>query len=591
LESMKVSSRLTISLVLALITLTAFWPVLHAGFLNYDDDEYVTDNPQVPAGLTIEGAKWAFTTPHSMNWHPLTWLSHMADVELFGLNPRGHHLINLLFHAANTVLLFLLLVRMTGSVWRSGFVAALFGMHPLHVESVAWVSERKDVLSTLFWILATWAYIRYAEVPRLRRYIPVFLLMALGLLSKPMLVTLPFVFLLLDYWPLQRLSFGKKDTGKPSLPLWKLVVEKTPLFAMAAASSAVTYIVQQKGGAVSSFEAVPFGARVANALVAYVGYIGKMVWPAKLAVLYPHPGTTLPVWKAVAAGVVLALITFLAVVPARRRRYMAVGWLWYLGTLVPMIGLVQVGGQAMADRYTYVPLIGLFVMIAWGMNDGATRRQGDKATPTPPYPHTPILTALALIVLGALMAKTWVQAGYWRDSITLFRHTIAVTGPNYVAHYNLGCALVAHYNLGCALGEKGRLEEAVEHYRESIRVTPGYPRAHYNLAGTLRDQGKLDEAAAEYREAIRLDPEYAEAYHNLGNLLDDQKKGDEALAMYLEAVRLNPTLAEVHNNLAIKYYFEGEYVKAWEEVRLTRKYGVEPHAEFIEALSGKMPEP
>jgi hypothetical protein len=360
-----------------------------------------------------------------------------------------------------------------------------------------------------------------------------------------------------------------------------LLLEKAPLFILAAASSAVTYIVQQKGGAVSSFEAVPFGARVANALVAYVGYIGKMVWPAKLAVLYPHPGTTLPVWKAVAAGVVLALITFLAVVPARRRRYMAVGWLWYLGTLVPMIGLVQVGGQAMADRYTYVPLIGLFVMIAWGMNDGATRRLPHPHTPIPPYPHTPILTALALIVLGALMAKTWFQAAIWRDSITLFRHTIAVTGPNYVAHYNLGCAL----------GEKGKLDEAIEHYRESIRVTPGYPRAHYNLAGTLRDQGKLDEAAAEYREAIRLDPKYAEAYHNLGNLLDDQKKGDEALAMYLEAVRLNPALAEVHNNLAIKYYFKGEYAKAWEEVRLTRKYGVEPHAEFIKALCAKMPEP
>ncbi len=341
-------------------TLGAFWQVLDCGFVNYDDITYV-GSPHVQSGLTVDNIKWAFKAIHCGNWHPLTSISHMLDCQIYGLNPRWHHLTNLLLHIANTVLLFLVLVRMTGLPWRSAFVAGLFAVHPLHVESVAWVAERKDVLSTFFWMLTMYAYVRYVEHPRLTSYAPVLVFLALGLMAKPMLVTLPFVLLLLDYWPLGRFASGKKQAW----PGWRLILEKAPLYMLAAASSVVTYLVQQKGGAMISFAQASFSARAANAVLSYGKYLWKTIWPTGLAVFYPYPADPAAAWKVGGTALVLVCISALVIFAARRRPYLATGWLWYLGTLVPVIGLVQVGEQAMADRYTYIPLIGLFIMVAW----------------------------------------------------------------------------------------------------------------------------------------------------------------------------------------------------------------------------------
>ena len=370
-----------VCLFLIITTFAVYWQVHNHDFINLDDDLYITENDQVQKGLSRESVVWAFTTTHAANWHPLTWLSHMVDFQLYGLNPKGHHLTNVFFHLLNTLLLFFVLQRMTGALWRSGFVAALFALHPLHVESVAWVAERKDVLSTLFWLLTIWAYTWYVERPRRTRYLLTLLTFTLGLMAKPMLVTLPFVLLLLDYWPLGRFQVGQLDTalsapGQASLStrsVWsqtlRLIWEKAPFFALAAASSIVTFLVQKGGGAVRPWERFPITIRIANGLVSYVKYMGKMIWPSDLAVFYPHPGASLPIWQAVAAGLLLLSISIAAIRLAKNHPYLAVGWLWYLGTLVPIIGFVQVGGQALADRYTYVSLIGLFIIIAWGVSD------------------------------------------------------------------------------------------------------------------------------------------------------------------------------------------------------------------------------
>ena len=588
------------SVIVALLILAVagiYWQVLGHEFTNYDDDDYVTENPLVQAGLTAASVKWAFTTSHACNWHPLTWLSHMLDAELFGMNPTGHHLTSLLLHLANTILLFLLFAGMTGSVWKSGFVAALFGIHPLHVESVAWVAERKDVLSTLFWILTMWAYVRYAESPNVKRYLPVLILFALGLTAKPMLVTLPFVLLLLDYRPLGRLIQEKSKSRKRGWAGWKLVWEKAPLFALAAASSAVTYIVQQRGGAMSSSERIALGDRAANALVSYATYLIKMLWPSKLAAIYPHPRGALPAWEVIGAAVALILISA-AVFRARRPRpYLAVGWLWYVGTLVPVIGLVQVGWQARADRYTYVPLIGIFIMLAWvvgeretgGRSETGKRRKGETATPILPHAHTPILSAaaiLAIVAIVALMTCSWFQIGYWKNSIALFEHAVKVTRNNDVAHNNLGWAL----------GEVGRLDEAIEQYNEALRIFPDYvdakgnlanalakrgssgeaerlysemlrlnPRdekAHFNLGQMLAKEGRTDEAIAEFRQAIETKPEFAEAHYESGRQLRKQGKLDEAAAEYQETIRLKPDFSEAHDNLANIYFAQRKIAQA-----------------------------
>ena len=599
----------SIGLCLIMVILAVFWPVKNYEFINFDDDLYVTDNPYVKAGLTLKSVIWAFTTMHANNWHPLTWLSHMLDRELYGLNPGGHHLTNLLFHIGNTLLLFLVLKRMTGALWRSSFVAALFALHPLHVESVAWVAERKDVLSTLFWILTMWAYFWYTEQPRLDRYLLVLLLFALGLLSKPMLVTLPFILLLLDYWPLGRFQFGQLNghhnphSSKSISPCnqrsltFRLVLEKAPFFALSAVSSFLTFFAQQKGGAVKSFELFSFGNRIGNALVSYVNYIGKMIWPHHLALLYPHPGA-LPIWQVIGASLLLVCVSVVAIRSARRHPYLMVGWLWYLGTLVPVIGLVQVGMQAMADRYTYVPLIGLFVMIAWGIPN-ILLRLGCRRI---------VLAILADLLLLTLTAIAMLQVKHWHNSVTLFKHSLKVTVDNYIIHNNLGIALaargkdeeaIAHYvealrikpyfveahnNFGNALVRQGKYREAIYHYAECLRIMPDLAKAHSNLGVALSRQGRYQEAIVHYEEALRIKPDYADAHYNLGNALALQGKYQEAIAHFAEALRIIPDFAEVHFSRGWVYLMIGNRGLAMEEYEVLKRI----HPDLANALSQKM---
>ena len=564
----------SICLFLIVAISAVFWQVRNHEFLNYDDKAYVTENSHVRAGLTLKGIIWAFTTTDADNWHPLTWLSHMLDYQLYGLNPAGHHLTSLLFHIVNTLLLFLVFKRMTGALWGSGFIAALFALHPLHVESVAWVAERKDVLSTFFWILTIWTYVRYTEQPRLNRYMLVLLSFALGLMAKPMLVTLPFVLLLVDYWPLGRLQFGprsgrhrlntsrSKGTSDQRSFALRLVLEKVPLFVLAAVSSFLTFFVQRSGGAVAPLELVPLENRVANALVSYVSYIGKMIWPHRLAVFYPYPDT-FPIWHVAGAGLLLGAVSFLAILGARRRPYLMVGWLWYLGTLVPVIGLVQVGLQAMADRYTYVPFIGLFIMVAMGVPDilSGWRYRGI------------VMAISGGLLLAIFMAITWLQVQYWQNGVTLFEHALEVTPNNPLSQSSLGAALadqgktqeaIAHYtealrikpynaevhnNLGAALIQQGKIQEAIIHYTEALRINPEYVEAHYNLGNALARQGNTQEAIVHYTEVLRIKPDDADAHNNLGNALSEQGKIEEAIAHYTEALRIVPHDVMVHNNL------------------------------------------
>jgi hypothetical protein len=435
----------------------------------------------------------------------------MLDFELYGLNAGGYHLTNLLLHIANVLLFFFMLKRMTGALWRSGFVAVLFALHPLHVESVAWVTERKDVLSTFFWVLTFWVYVRYVEHPSPSRYLLGLVTFTLGLMAKPMLITLPFVLLLFDYWPLGRFDYGHDcvesdphtceymNLSRKRLPVLLLLREKVPFFIIAGVFSVVTFLAQQSIGAVRSLDKFPIESRIANALVSYVSYIGKMFWPHHLAIPYPHPLGSLPMWKALGAGILLTTLSILVIGKAARYRYLIVGWLWYLATLFPVIGLVQVGSQAMADRFTYVPLIGLFMMVAWGVPELVKT-----------WRHRQIVLGIsASILLFALMICTWLQVGYWKNSITLFTHVVNVTANNSVAHYSLGLAL----------GKEGRLEESIRHSSEALRINPEDADTHMNLGVVLAMQGKLEQAVVHFNEALRLDPDYTEARDNLEKVL------------------------------------------------------------------------
>jgi tetratricopeptide (TPR) repeat protein len=509
-----VSRLVLLSLALVVLVGAAYRPVAGNGFVDYDDPAYVTDNPHVRSGLTFETVAWAFRTGAQSNWHPLTWLSHALDCEVFGLAPSGHHLVSVGLHALNAVLLLLALHLMTGALWRSAMVAALFALHPLHVESVAWAAERKDVLSTLFWMLTLLAYARHVARPTTATRVLVPVLFALGLMAKPMLVTLPFVLLLLDFWPLRRWGGGTRW-----IPPFRLVSEKLPLFALAAVSSAVTFVVQQRGGAVTALDVLPFWARLTNAVVAYVTYLARTFWPAGLGVLYPL-SASLPAWKVAGACAVLAAITAAVLAVARRAPYLFTGWLWYVGTLVPVIGVVQVGMQSSADRYTYVPLVGVFVMLAWGAPDllGAWR-----------YGRPALGSAAALAVLGASIL-TWRQVGYWRDSVTLFEHTLAVTADNYIVQNNLGGALT----------REGRLDEAITHLEEARRIRPDHAPALSNLGVALQGKGRIGEAIVLYREALKVNPSHVEAWLNLGNALGKTGDVDGAIVAFREAERLEP---------------------------------------------------
>ena len=509
--------------LLAIVTLSIYWQVRNYDFVNYDDNVYVTDNPDIKSGLTLQSIRWAFATPVARNWHPLTLLSLTLDYQLFGQNPGAFHMTNVVIHIASALLLFLLLKAMTGCMWRSAFVAALFALHPLHVESVAWISERKDVLSTFFWILTMAAYLRYTRKPGLKRYILLLLTFVLGLLSKAMLVTLPFTLLLLDYWPLKRLQFTR---GK----LMGLIKEKLPLFILSAVFCVITFMAQRVGGTMRSLETIPINARIANALISYVKYIQKMFVPAELAALYPHPGGRLPISEAAIAGLILIVISVLVIRYAKRLPYLAFGWLWYIGTLVPVIGIVQVGAQAMADRYTYVPLTGIFVIIAWALPDILSRWR---------YRNIVLAPAGALII-AALTALTWIQTGYWQNSITLFERTLAVTRNNYTAHNNLATAL----------DEAGRSSEAIEHYQKTLKLNPNYVKARYNLGNAYQNLGKFDQAIEQWSRVLRLDPRNTGAHNNLGVVLARQGKYDQAIEHYQKVIQLAPGDTIAKNNLA-----------------------------------------
>lgn len=525
-----------IALLLIIITLAAFWRVFYCDFLNYDDNYYVTENTWIKDGITSSSIKWAFTTGYQSNWHPLTWISHMVDYQLFGLSPVGHHAMNLLLHMLSVLVLFAILTKTTRFPWRSAFVAVLFAIHPLHVESVAWVAERKDVLSGLFWMLTMWAYVWYAERPSTRRYLPVILFFALGLMSKPVLVTLPFALLLLDYWPLSRL-FPSKDGFRARCVGWrKAIVEKAPLFILALVSSVVTYIVQQRGQAVSSLAILPFATRLENAFVSYLRYMYKAVCPHSLAIFYPYPKDGLPVWLAVLSIFVLLVLTVLAFRLSCRKRYVIVGWLWFLGTLVPMLGIVQVGAQAMADRYTYIPLIGLFIIVAWGIPDMLTpikRRGSDWKIARVALP---VVACLILVILGW---RTWVQVGYWKNSETVFQHALKVTRDNYIAHNNLGLVLV----------EKGKVKEAYEHFNLAIQAEPAFTGSYLNLGVLLAEQGLDNEAATVLSQALELEPENADILANLGAVLARQGKIAEARSLLRKALELAPDLTVARENL------------------------------------------
>jgi protein O-mannosyl-transferase len=532
-----------ICLLLSLVTLAVFLPVARHEFINYDDPDYVTRNAMVLNGLSWHGAVWAFTSGAAGNWHPFTWLSHMLDVQLFGLWAGGHHLINVLFHIANTLALFLILNGMTRALWRSALVAALFALHPLHVESVAWVSERKDVLSAFFFLLTLWAYTRYAQslrsAARSTLHAPAFYALALffftlGLMSKPMLVTLPFVLLLLDYWPLGRIQVSSPFVIRH---LSSLIREKLPFFALAMASSIVTFVVQQKGGAVASAEQLPVPLRLANALVAYFRYLGKAVWPDHLAVFYPHPGYW-PWWQVVGAALVLGAMSTLVIAVGRRQPALLVGWLWFVGMLVPVIGLVQVGLQSMADRYSYLPLIGLFILLVWAVPEGWLNRKAF------------VFGTAALLAAGA--AATFQQVRVWRTAESLFRHATAVTQKNYLAYHNLGSALA----------RMDQADEATRCFEMALAIRSNYPDAQYDLGVIAARRGEWDEAVARYRAALQLKPKFPEAHNNLGNVLSELGRKDEAARHFAAAVQFKPDFPEALNNLANVEAAQGNLAEA-----------------------------
>jgi protein O-mannosyl-transferase len=624
------NSKLTVPGVCIFLTVAVFLifgQTLWHGFVNFDDDEYVYENPHLIKGFTVTGILWAFIHSHSNNWHPLTWLSHMLDCQLYGLNAGGHHLTNVLLHTATVILLFLVLRQMTKTLWPSALVAAVFAIHPLRVESVAWVAERKDVLSGLFFMLTLLMYARYVEKSKVQSpkskvfYGLMLFFFTLGLMSKPMLVTLPFVLLLLDYWPLAR--FSSTDNHSPLKPAeerspngvlppqfsitLRLLVEKLPFLALSIASSVVTVFAQWE--AVAPVEKLPIASRICNVPVTYITFLEQMVYPARLAVFYPYSNEKL-IWNATLALVLLAGISAQVFAWRRVRPYLLVGWMWYLGMLVPVIGLVQVGGQAHADRYTYLPLIGVFIMLTWAAADLFSSWR---------Y-HRQVLGAGALVVIVALMVCAWNQTSYWRNSESLWIHTLACTSGNYTAYNNLGHAIAsrgrfaeateyfqkaleinrdgakaynnwgtilleqrrfteagelfqktiqikpdfaeAHNNLGTVLANQGRPAEAIPHFQEALKIKPDYAKAHYNWGTVLVDQGRPAEAIPHFQTALEIKPDYPEAHYNLGIALEQTGKFNEVIGHYEQALKIKPDYAEAHYRLALALKDQGRFESA-----------------------------
>jgi tetratricopeptide (TPR) repeat protein len=558
------------------ITWLVFGQTLGHGFINYDDPVYVYENPVVTSGLTLHGIGWAFTHSHGANWHPLTWISHMLDCQFYGLKAGGHHFTNVLLHTIAMLLLFLLLVQMTGALWRSAFVAAVFAIHPLHVESVAWVAERKDVLSGVFFMLTLMAYVRYARGPSLGRYATMLALFACGLMAKPMLVTIPFILLLLDYWPLGR--FAQSSPMKAKAVRWRLILEKVPLLALSIASCIATLIVQRE--ALNSFDQLPLALRINNALVSCLTYIWQLIWPVNLTVYYPHHH--LPFWEIALAVMLLITITVVAAAWPRKYPYFITGWLWYLVMLVPVIGVIQVGSQAHADRYTYLPQIGLCFALTWMVADLLRTWRSRRA----------ILGAGATITIVALALSAWQQTSYWHDSESLWAHTLAVNSNNDIAHNNVGNAALqkgqideailhyqrvletrpgytetnrrnAYYNLGNALLRKNKIDEAIANYRKALEGHSEYePEAHNGLGIALLRKGEVDEAIFHFEKFVQLRPDHAEAYYNLGNALLQKGLVDDAVAHYEKALKLNPILAKAESNLGNALLHKGQIDEA-----------------------------
>jgi tetratricopeptide (TPR) repeat protein len=590
--------RFVLTLLLIVIVLSLYSQTSHFAFLNYDDGMYVLQNPHVRSGLTWSTFTWAMTSTYA-NWHPVTWLSHALDYELFRLNPGGHHFVNVLLHALNAVLLFWLLARATGRLGASFVVAALFAVHPLNVESVAWIAERKNVLSTTFFLMTLGAYGWYALKPGIKRYLPIIVVFALGLASKSMLVTLPFVLLLLDYWPLERLGPHKSAGGLhfSRATTQQLFLEKIPLFLLSAADCAVTLVAQHKAGAVTTFQRFPFGVRLENAIYSYAAYLWKTIWPVHLANIYPHPGNTLAGWKVATAAALLMIATAMFF-KWRSSRYLIVGWLYFLGTLVPVIGLVQVGDQAMADRYTYVPLIGIFVIAVWGAAEISAR------TSIKSY----LAPAVSIIMLGALSIATYIQIGYWKDSVTLWSHTLAETHDNFAAENGLGGALLqagrpdeafnhfqraasiapddplSHADMGTYLHQHGRLQEAIKQYEAAIQLTnnPGLlVNTYTNLGSAYRQMGDYERSQQSLNHALQLDPTRFNVWLQLGNLALDEGQADPAIQDLSHSIALQPT-PEGYLQLSRALELGGHHAEATsahdEAVRLSNDKGAADQA-------------
>jgi len=564
-------SIVIISITLIVLVAAVYMQTGGHEFLNFDDNDYVTNNPHVVSGITGNNIMWAFTSVDAANWHPITWLSHMADVQFYGTNPRGHHLTNVAIHTVSSLLLLLLLLRLTGSLWPSAFVAAMFALHPLHVESVAWVAERKDVLSAFFWFSTLFLYAEYVAKRRSALYFLALFSFALGLMSKPMLVTLPVVMLMMDYWPLGRYrnEGGVQEPGQRPGSVMALIKEKIPFFACSLCSGIVTVYAQHKGGAMTDLGTMPLYLRIQNALISYVKYIGKTLWPFDLAVLYPIP-SSFPLWQTISSLLVLLLLSVAAIRAGRRHPYLPVGWFWFIVTLVPVIGLIRVGGQAMADRYSYIPLTGLFILAAWGVPDlakGLKHREG-------------VLALLAGTLVIASAALSWHQLGYWRDTVTLFKHTIQVTTDNYLIHNHLGVAL----------GDKGSVDAAIEEFRESLRINPNYSDTHNSMGDALAKKGDLDAAVREYREALHLNPNFSFAHNNLGTALANKGNLDAAIQEFHAALNINPDYLVAHNNLGIALANKGDLDAAIREIREALRINPnfsDAHNTLGTALAGK----
>ena len=559
-----------ICIALAALTWIVFGQTLWHDFINYDDPRYVYENTKITSGLSLSGIAWAFTHIHSMNWHPLTTISHMIDCQLYGLRPGWHHFTNVLLHTVAVILLFLALQQMTRAFWRSALVAAVFAIHPLRVESVAWIAERKDVLSGVFFMLTLLAYVHYVRLPSVRRYLVVVFVSAFGLMSKPSLVTLPFVLLLLDYWPLDRMR-GQS---------WRRVLEKIPLIALSAVSSIATFVAQK--GAVGWTEELPVLERINNAVVSYVLYISQMLWPVRLAVFYPHPENRLPLWEIICSLLLLISISAVAIALRRQRPYLVTGWLWYLGMLVPVIGLVQVGWQGRADRYTYLPQIGLYIAGIWAAAD---------LTALWRYQRT-IASTGAMLAIGVLSWRAWGQTGYWHDSETLFRHVLAVTKNNDVAENNLGIVFLrqgklddaisllqaavdlrpdnspAHENLAKALLQKGEVEDALIHYQQLLKLQPDNIEVH-NIVGTvLIQQGRLREGVEEWQKVLAIQSDNGNAMSNLAWVFatspdDSLRDGRKAVQLAQDALRISGhRIPIIFRTLAAAYAENGEFSQA-----------------------------